>query len=120
VAIDVKSIRVSPGYRRYEHAAIRNRWQKFEGYVEHTDEQAEKLAQQPRGTNYDLFADGYTHVVTLLCSAVPEYIDTDDPNFYIREDLPRVATPLELRDFLSEVTEDYLKALPFARRITGE
>lgn len=120
VAIDAKSIQVSPGYRGYVHADLRNRWQKFERYVQHADEQADKLADQPRGTNYDLVADGYTHVVTLLCSTVPEFIDTDDDNFYVREDLPRVATPQELRDFLAEVTEEDLKVLPFAKRITDE
>jgi hypothetical protein len=119
VAIDAKSIRISPGYRRYVHADLRNRWQKFDRYVEHVDVQADRLARQPRGTNYDLLANGYTHIVALLCSTVPEYIDTEDPNFYIREDLPRVATPLELRDYLAEATEDDLKALPFTKRIAS-
>ncbi len=117
VAIDAKSLQVSPGYRGYAHADLRNRWHKFERYVGHADGQARKLAEQPRGTNYDLPADGYTHVVTLLCSTVPEYIDSDDPNFFVKEDLPRVATPPELRDYLAEATEEELKALPFARRI---
>ena len=117
VAIDAKAIHVSPGYRRFVHADWRNRWQKFERYVEHADEQAEKLAQQPRGTNYDLPADGYTHVVTLVCSTVPEYVNTDDPNFFITNDVPRVAAPPELRNYLAEVAEEDLKALPFARHI---
>ncbi len=117
VAIDAKSLQVSPGYRGYVHADLRNRWQKFERYVEHADGQAEMLARQPRGTNYDLLADGYTHIVTLLCSTVPEYVDSDDPNFFVKEDLPRVATPSEMRDYLAEVTEEELKALPFARRV---
>ena len=119
VAIDAKSLQVSPGYRAHVHADVRNRWQKFERYVEHADGQAETLAERPRGTNYDLLADGYTHVVMLLCSTVPEYIDSDDPNFFVREDLPRVATPSELRDYLAGVTEEELKALPFARSIGG-
>lgn len=117
VAIDAKSLQISPGYRGYVHADLRNRWQKFERYVGHADEQAETLAGRPRGTNYDLPADGYTHVVTLLCSTVPEYIDSNDPNFFVKEDLPRVATPPELRNYLAEATEEDLKALPFARRI---
>lgn len=117
VAIDAKAIHVSPGYRRFVHADVRNRWQKFEQYVGHADEQAEKLAAQPRGTNYDLLADGYTHIVTLLCSTVPEFIDTDAPNFFITDDLPRVATPPELRDYLADVAEEELKALPFAWKI---
>lgn len=117
VAIDAKSLQVSPGYRSFVHADLRNRWQKLERYVGHADGQAETLAGRPRGTNYDLLSDGYTHVVTLLCSTVPEYIDSDDPNFFVKEDLPRVATPSELRDYLAEVTEEELKALPFAKRI---
>ncbi len=117
VAIDAKAIHVPPGYRRFVHADLRNRWQKFERYVKHADEQAEKLVQQPRGTNYDLLADGYTHVVTLLCSTVPEYVDTDDPNYFITDDLPRVATPPELRNYLAEVAEEDLKSLPFTQRI---
>lgn len=56
-------------------------------------------------------------MVTLLCSAMPEYIDTDDENFYVRSNLPRVAAPLEMRNFLSEVTEEELKALPFAKQL---
>jgi hypothetical protein len=119
VAIDAKAIHVSPSYRRFVHADLRNRWQKFERYVEHADEQAEKLAQQPRGTNYDLPVDGYTHVVTLVCSTVPEFIHTDSPNYFIMDDLPRVATPPELRNYLAEVAEEDLMALPFARRISG-
>jgi hypothetical protein len=120
VVIDAKAIQVSPGYRRFVHAALRERWQKFERYVEHADEQAEKLAAQPRGTNYDLLTDGYTHVVTLLCSTVPEFVDTDDRKFFVKDDLPRVATPLELRNYLAEATEDDLKTLLFARRIAGQ
>lgn len=117
VAIDAKAIHVSPGYRRFVHADLRNRWHKFAGYVEHADEQSEKLAGRPRGTNYDLLADGYSHVVTLVCSTVPEYLDTDDPNYFVTDDLPRVATPPELRNYLAEVAEADLKALPFARHI---
>lgn len=120
VAIDAKSIQVSPGYRGYAHADLRNRWQKFERYVEHADEQADKLVQQPSGTNYDLLAEGYTHVVTLLCSTVPEFVDTDDPNFFVTGNVPRVATPPELRDYLAETSEEELKALPFAKRIRAE
>lgn len=117
VVVDAKSIRVSPGYRKYRHGALKTRWEKFERYVEEADEQADKLSRHPRGTNYDLLADGYTHLVTLLCSAMPEYIDTDNENFYVRSDLPRVATPLEIRNFLSEVTEEELEALPFAKQL---
>jgi hypothetical protein len=120
VAIDAKSLQVSPGYRGYNHADLRTRWQKFEHYVEHADEQAKKLAEQPQGTNYDLLADGYTHVVTLLCSTVPEFVDTDDPNFFVTNDLPRVATPPELRDYLEKATEDDLKTLPFASRVSSK
>ncbi|WP_047866603.1 hypothetical protein [Rubrobacter aplysinae] len=120
VAIDAKSIQVSPGYRGYAHADLRNRWQKFECYVEHADKQAKKLAERPRGSNYDLLAEGYTHIVTLLCSTVPEFIDTDDPSFFVTSDLPRVATPPELRDYLAEATEDDLKVLPFAKQISAE
>ncbi len=58
-------------------------------------------------------------MVTLLCSAVPEFVDTDDPNFYVRDDLPRIATPQELRRFLAETNETELKSLPFARRLIG-
>jgi hypothetical protein len=119
VAIDAKSLQVSPGYRGYNHADLRNRWQKFETYIGHADNQAERLAEQPRGNNYDLLADGYTHIVTLLCSTVPEFVDTDDPNFFLTSDLPRVATPQELRDYLDGVTESNLMTLPFARRISS-
>lgn len=62
----------------------------------------DEIVEQPRGTNCDLPADGHTHIVTLLRSTVPECIDTNDPNFYIRQDLLRVAAPLEFRDFLSD------------------
>ncbi len=58
-------------------------------------------------------------MVTLLCSAVPEFVDTDDPNFYVHDDLPRIATPQELRRFLAETNDTELKSLPFARRLTG-
>lgn len=116
VAVDAKSIQISPGYRGYAHADLRNRWQKFERYVE----QADKLAQQTSGTNYDLLAEGYTHVVTLLCSTVPEFVDTDDPNFFVTGNVPRVATPPELRDYLAETSEEELKTLPFAKRIRAE
>ena len=85
--------------------------------MRHANAQADGLTHQPRGKNYDLVADGYTHVVTLVCSTLPEFIDTDEENFYIRDDLPRVATPLELRNFLAEAGEDELKALPFAKLI---
>ena len=125
VAVDAKSIPISLGHRRYQYGALRTRWEKFagdgkhKGYVEKADEQADKLARHPRGINYDLVAAGYTHVVTLLCSAVPEFVDTDDPNFYVHDDLPRIATPQELRRFLAETNETELKSLPFARRLTG-
>jgi hypothetical protein len=123
VAVDAKSIPISLGHRRYQYGALRTRWEKFagdgkrKGYVQKADGQAEKLARHPRGINYDLSAAGYTHVVTLLCSAVPEFVDTDDPGFYVREDLPRIATPQELRAFLTETDEAELRSLPFARRL---
>jgi hypothetical protein len=117
VVVDAKSIRVSQGYRRHEYGALRLRWEKFEEYVKKADEQANNLAARPKGSNYDLKSDGYTHIVTLLCSAKPEYIDSNEKRFYIRDDLPRVATPLELRDYLSAVTPQELMSLPFAKKI---
>lgn len=117
VIVDAKSIVLSPGYRRYFYGALKRRWKKLEAYVEKADGQAEKLARHPRGTNYDLLAGGYTHIVTLLCTAMPEYIDTDDDGFYLSDGLPRIATPHELRGFLAETTEADLKALPFAKRV---
>lgn len=123
VAIDAKSIPLSPGYQRYQYGALKTRWEKFagdarhEGYIEKADKQARALAQHPRGTNYDLPSDGFTHVVTLLCSTHPEYVDTDDPNYYLRANLPRIATPQELRNFLAETDEAELKALPFTRHL---
>ena len=117
VIVDAKSIRVSQGYRRHEYGALKLRWEKFEKYVEKADEQASKLAARPKGTNYDLRSEGYTHIVTLLCSAKPEYIDSNEKRFYIRDDLPRVATPLELREYLSSVTLQELRSLSFAKKI---
>lgn len=115
VIVDAKSIVLSPGYRRYQYGALKTRWEKFagkgdrKGYVGKADEQAEKLARHPRGTNYDLLADGYTYIVTLLCSTLPEYLNTDDPSFFVKGDLPRVATPPELRSYLAEVAAEELK-----------
>lgn len=117
VVVDAKSIRVSQGYRRHEYGALRLRWEKFEEYVKKADEQANNLAARPKGSNYDLKSEGYTHIVTLLCSAKPEYIDSNEKRFYIYDDLPRVATPLELRDYLSSVTPQELMLLPFAKKI---
>lgn len=123
VAIDAKSIPISPGYRAYDYGALKTRWEKFagdakhKGYVKAADEQADKISRHPSGTNYDLPAQGCTHVLTILCSPFPEYIDTEDPNYYLRDDLPRIATPPELAAFLSDTNEAQLKALPFTRRL---
>ena len=123
VAIDAKSIPVSPGYRAYGYEALKTRWKKFagdaghEGYVDKADQQALELSSHPRGTNYDLLAAGYTHVLTILCSPFPEYIDTEDPSYYLHEDLPRIATPQELRELLADTDETQLKSIPFTRRL---
>lgn len=57
--------------------------------------------------------------ITLLCSTVPGYIDSDGSNFFVKENLPRVTPSSELLDYLSEAIEVGLKALPSARRISN-
>jgi len=109
VVIDVKAYAVFDEFGRGEYSAVKTRWGYVQGWLAQADDLAKKLAHNPKGDNYDLAADGYTHILPIVCSSFHEYIDSTEPRYYLTPSIPRVAMPVELERFFERTDETLLR-----------
>lgn len=109
IPIDIKAYLVTVEFDRGDYKAVNARWDYIKGWVAQADKLGQVLSEKPRGTNYDLLADGFTHVLPIVCSPFHEYIGSRDARYFLTDTIPRVATPAEIAAFLKSTDEATLK-----------
>jgi hypothetical protein len=97
---------------------LEERWESVRDYPEKADRTAERVAGMRDHEDLRDSLVGVERILSVLCRPYPEWIPTEDPRFWLRppaEDnrgVPRILTPLELREFLESASNDEIAALP--------
>ncbi|MBZ5694714.1 MAG: hypothetical protein LAN36_05070 [Acidobacteriia bacterium] len=119
VIAECRAFAYSFGIERGDPIAIRYRTQKLEKALNDIDHKARWLAGNPRGTNYDIRK--MRRIIPIAVTPFVEFIPSTHSHYWLSEQLPRVLTPFELRQALSENTiEKIAEYSPNEVRIPSE
>jgi hypothetical protein len=100
IIVECKAVARSVGYDRGNPNAIQFRTDKIvERGLSEADEKAHWLAQNPVGTNYNI--TGFADILPIAVSPFVEFIPSKGFRYWITEQIPRVLTPDELANLLS-------------------
>jgi len=104
IIVECKAVNMSIGFDRGDPQAIEYRT----NYVvnpalEQVDAKADWLAAHTKGSNYDI--SNYSHILPLAISPFVEFIPSRNTHYWLTNDIPRVLTPSEFKDFLNELPE---------------
>lgn len=114
--IDTKATTRTREFDRSE--TVKNRWLKLCDWLSENDERARKLAQNPEGSNYKLKEIKY--ILPIICSAWVEYVYELDEKYFLTPEIPRVATPPEIIEFLTTFDEEDLTKKSYIVEVTIE
>jgi hypothetical protein len=93
---------------------LRQRWLRIEGDLDQIDDTARALAAAPIGKNY-VIPETVEFILSVVCSSYREWIPTDNPRFWMYEEMPRVCTPEELMELITRLSNN---RLPVSNRVS--
>ena len=102
VIVECKAAGKDIGFDRGKPDSIRNRVELVERILNEVDEKANWLSEHPRGTNYDI--RHFREILPIAVTPFVEYIPSLNSRYWLKESLPRVLTPAELKKALEENT----------------
>lgn len=97
---------------------LRERWEDARSYLEKADRTAELVKEMRDREDLRETLAGVERILPVLCRPYPEWVPSDDRRYWLRppaegdRGVPRVLTPLELKEFLESRTEEEIAALP--------
>jgi hypothetical protein len=92
---ECKAVSAHPRVDRSEPDVLARRWEKMVEYLGQADSLRQFLIDNPHGTNYAV-PDGVKEIRACICTPMPEYIPSRDPDLWLSADVPRVCVPGEL------------------------
>ena len=105
--IDCKAYNTSIAFHRGDAKAVKTRLDYTERWLSQVIRTAKKLAEQPQGDNYQMPPE-IEYLVPLVVSTTVEPLFDLDEKHLVTEDIPRVCTPNELIEILTEIPIDAL------------
>lgn len=108
--LECKSIENSHGYERGEKEALKFRENKLEIALKQVDKKADMIVKC-RGRINHLERGDSKKICALVITPFCEYIWSEDSNYWLSENLPRVCTVYEMIDLLKETAQISQKAL---------
>ena len=100
LVVECRAIGKSIGFDKGNSDAIRYRNQALDKMLTDIDEKAHWLAKNPRGTNYDITM--YARIIPVAVTPFVEYIPTLSKRYWLRDRLPRILTPTELKSLIDD------------------
>ena len=102
IIAECKAVNMSISFDRGDPQAIEYRTKYVVNpALEQVDDKADWLAAHPKGSNYDI--SSYSHILPLAISPFVEFIPSRNTRYWLTNDIPRVLTPREFKDFLNEL-----------------
>jgi len=96
----------------YYRKAMEDRWNTSKRYLNKIDATATMLASQYKDLKLQEYLSGVRHFLPLVCRPYPEWIPLLEDNLWLRKPengdpgMPRILTPRELYNLLSQTTDD--------------
>ena len=90
------------GFFRGDATAINHRNEFIRKVLAEVDEKARWLVGHPKGTNYDI--QEFARIIPIVITPFVEYIPSLEDWYWLEDGLPRVLTPKELKEKLSDGT----------------
>lgn len=97
---------------------LQERWEDVRGYLEKADRTAERVAGMRDHEDLREALAGAERILPVLCRPYPEWVPTEDSRLWLRppaegdRGVPRILTPLELKEFLESTTDEEIAGLP--------
>jgi hypothetical protein len=96
---ECRAFALSVGFDRGDPEAIRYRTDRIDKALNDVDEKARWLAKNPRGTNYDILR--FRKILPVVVTPFVEYIPSRKETYWLSDNLPRVLSPMEIREALA-------------------
>ncbi len=100
VIVECKAAGKDIGFDRGKPDSIRNRIELVERILYEVDKKAKWLSEYPKGTNYDIRQ--FREILPIAVTPFVEYIPSLDSRYWLKDSLPRVLTPAELKKAVEE------------------
>ena len=101
-----------------DRESVRKRWEENWKYLNKIDETARLIAQRKNESRYRASMTGIKNILPVVCRPYPEWIPQTDQGYWLRQPtendpgVPRVLTPVELKEFLEAADSASLARLP--------
>ncbi len=102
VIVECKAVWRSFGIERGDPSALSYRSKLIDSAISQVDEKAIWLKNNPIGSNYDVRK--YSKILPLVVTPFVEYVASLDAQYWLDDNTPRILTPSELDDYLSDGT----------------
>lgn len=110
--VECKAFGVPPAFDRGEPVALQTRKEKLDAALSKIDSLCELLSMERKGRNFELPAK-VTHIVSIVASPFPEYIDSKSDRYFLIPSIPRVCTPEEIVKFIRQFRLSTFLGKPF-------
>lgn len=97
---------------------LEERWESVRDYSKKADRTAERVAGMRDHEDLRGALAGVERILPVLCRPYSEWIPDEDPRFWLRppaegdRGVPRILTPLELKEFLESTADEEIAGLP--------
>ena len=111
---ELKANRISLGSLAGYRESLDFRIEKMKGALKQVDNKADWLSTHRKGTNYEL-PETVNIIVPIVISPFVEYIWSIDDSLWLNSSTPRVCTPSEVKDILTEEIAKDIINKPYIR-----
>jgi hypothetical protein len=115
--IDCKAYSRRRGFMKGERQETENRWVLVAEWLKEGDRRAREVAAAPIGANYSV-PNEVTHIVAVVCSAIPEFMWETNETTNLTDQIPRVCSYAELVEFLKSFNSSQLDLKPYSFAVT--
>lgn len=115
--VECKAFSVPSAFDRGEPSALSNRKDKLEYALNQVDTLCDLLCKERKGRNFEI-PENITHLVSLVASPHPEYIDISSDRYFLTPAIPRVCTPEEIVEFVKQFQIDSYISKPFIWKLS--
>ncbi|MBA7642235.1 hypothetical protein ES703_49924 [subsurface metagenome] len=99
--IECKAFSVPPAFDRGEPDALQARKDKIDYALNQAVTLCQLLSKERKGKNFEIPGTA-THIISIVASPFPEYVDTRSDRYFLTPSIPRVCTPEEIAEFVRQ------------------
>lgn len=117
--VECKSFSIPPAFERGEPNALQARKEKIDTAIDQVDSLSELISREPSGKNFKV-PEAVTHILSMVASPFPEYLDNRSDRYFLTPTLPRVCTPEEIAEFVEQFQLAAYVSKPFVWEVSRQ